>query len=93
MEKFGTLFGKRAAPSKRTRRSERGDLLETFLSRLNPSRAKAGYQPLTYSRLAYLLTGIKTADLYYLLSVCTDAERRGYPFSAIFWKELKPKTK
>jgi hypothetical protein len=91
MEHVVTLFGKyQKAPDKR-RRSERSDLLETFLSRLNPGRKAKGYDPLTYGRLAYLLTGIKTADLYYLLSVCTDAERRGYPFSAIFWKELKPK--
>jgi len=89
MEKAATLFGKyQKAPDKR-RRTGRSDLLETFLLRLNPGRKAKGYPPLTYGRLAYLLTGIKTADLYYLLSVCTDAERRGYPFSAIFWKELK----
>ena len=80
------------APDKQ-RRSERSDLLEDLLSRLNPGRKTKGYEPLTYGRLAYLLAGIKTADLYYLLSVCTDAEHHGYPFSAIFWKELKPKNK
>lgn len=93
MEKISTLFGNRAAPPTRKRASERGDLIDTFLLRLNPGRKAKGYQPLTYGRLAYLLAGIKTADLYYLLSVCTDAERRGYPFSAIFWKELKPNKK
>jgi hypothetical protein len=88
-----TLFGKyQKAPDKR-RRTERSDLLETFMLRLNPGRKAKGYPTLTYGRLAYLLTGIKTADLYYLLSVCTDAERRGYPFSAIFWKELRPNKK
>jgi len=91
MEKIANLFGAyQKAPDKR-RRSERGDLIDTFLLRLNPGRKAKGYEPLTYGRLAYLLTGIKTADLYYLLSVCNDAERRGYPWSAIFWKELKPK--
>jgi hypothetical protein len=91
MEKIANLFGAYQKPPSRQRRSERSDLLETFLLRLNPGRKAKGYPPLTYGRLAYLLAGIKTADLYYLLSVCTDAERRGYPFSAIFWRELKPK--
>ena len=64
--------------------------METFLLRLNPGRKAKGYDPLTYGRLAYLLAGIKNEDLYDLLSSCNDAERRGYPFSAIFWRELKP---
>ena len=93
MEQAATLFGKyQKAPDKR-RRTERSDLLDTFLSRLNPGRKAKGYEPLTYGRLAYLLAGIKTADLYYLLSICNDAERRGYNWSAIFWSELKPKNK
>ena len=67
MEKITNLFGAyQKAPDKR-RRSERSDLLETFLLRLNPGRKAKGYDPLTYGRLAYLLAGIKTADLYYLL--------------------------
>ena len=67
MEKAATLFGKyQKAPDKR-RRSERGDLIDSFLLRLNPGRKAKGYDPLTYGRLAYLLAGIKTGDLYYLL--------------------------
>lgn len=90
MEKAATLFGKyQKAPDKR-RRSERGDLIETFLLRLNLGRKARSYEPLTYGRLGYLLAGIKTSDLYYLLSVCNDAERRGYNWGAIFFKEIKP---
>ena len=90
MEKAATLFVKyQKAPDKR-RRTERGDLIDTFLLRLNPGRKAKGYQPLTIKRLAYTLTGIPTKDLYALLSNCNDAERRGYPWSAIFWKELRP---
>ncbi len=90
MEKIADLFGKRAPLPKKTRTTERGELLETFLSRLNPGRKAKGYPPLTPGRLAYLLTGIPTKDLYALLSRCSDAERRGFPWSAIFWKEIKP---
>jgi len=63
MERLGTLFGNRASLPKKTRRTERGDLLDGFLARLNPSRAKAGYPPITRGRLNYLLAGIPTADL------------------------------
>jgi hypothetical protein len=91
MEKISTLFGNRVAlPSKPSRQTERGDLLETFLSRLNPGRKAKGYPPLTIKRLAYKLTGIPTKDLYALLSKCNDAERRGVPWSAAFWVELNP---
>lgn len=90
MDKIGTLFGNRAKPPKPRRTSERGDLSDTILGRLNPSRARAGYPPITYGRLAYLLTGIPTKDLYALISRCDDAERRGFPWSAIFYKEIRP---
>ena len=70
--------------------TERGSLLDEFLLRLNPGRKAKGYDPLTYGRLAYLLTGIDTKDLYALLSKCNDAERRGYNWGAIFFKEIKP---
>ncbi len=51
------------------------------------------YPPTTYGRLAYLLTGIPTKDLYALISRCDDAERRGFPWSAIFYKEIRPEQK
>ena len=88
MERVATFFSKyQKAPDKR-HRSERGDLIDTFLLRLNPGRKAKGYDPLTYGRLAYLLTGIATKDLYALLSKCNDAERRGYAWGAIFFKEI-----
>jgi hypothetical protein len=30
---------------------------------------------------------------YALISKCNDAERLGYPWGAIFWKEIKPQQK
>jgi hypothetical protein len=90
MEKIANLFGTYQKPPDKHRRSERSDLLETFLLRLNPGRKAKGYPPLTYGRLAYLLTGIPTKDLYALLSRCNDAERRGYNWGAIFFKEIRP---
>lgn len=93
MEQIGTLFGNRQKPAKSRRQTERGDLLDTILSRLNPPRLRKGFRPMNYGRLAYLLTGIPTKDLYVLISKCDDAERRGYAWGAIFFKEIRPKSK
>lgn len=93
MERIGTLFGSRVPLPKPRRVTERGQLFDTILSRLNPSRAKKGLPPLTYKRLGFLLTSIPTKDLYALISKCDDAERRGYPWGAIFYKEIKPQRK
>jgi hypothetical protein len=90
MERLSTLFGNRAAIAKKTRRTERGDLYDTMLSRLNPDRAKKKLPPLTHGRLGYLLSGIPTKDLYSLISRCDDAERRGFSWGAIWWKEIRP---
>jgi hypothetical protein len=86
MEQIGTLFGKRERPQKARQRTERGDIFDTILSRLNPPRARKGLPPVSYKRLGFMLTKIPTADLYALVSKCNDAERRGCPWSAIFWK-------
>ena len=92
MEKIGTLFGKSHGRPKGLRHTERGDIFDTILSHLNPPRTKKGLPPISYKRLGYLLTAIPTKDLYALLSRCDDAQRRGFPWSAIFWKEIKPQT-
>ncbi len=85
-----TLFGKYQKPIKAGRQTERGDLCDQILTRLNPARVGAGYKPMTHGRLAYLLTGIPTKDLYALISRCDEASHRGFPWNAIFWKEIKP---
>jgi hypothetical protein len=91
MEAIGDLFGKRASRPKPTRHTERGDLFDSILLRLNPGRVRSGYKPLTHGRLAYLLQGVPTKDLYALISSGVDAERRGGSFSKYFWYAIKPK--
>jgi hypothetical protein len=85
-----SLFGKYQQPPKNDHRTERGDLFDQILAKLNPSRIKAGYKPMTHSRLGYLLEGIKTPDIYYIISTCNLAERDGYPWSAIFYNVIRP---
>jgi hypothetical protein len=90
MERIGNLFGERGSLPKPKRQTERQEIFDRILSRINPVRARQGYPPVHYGRLAFVLTGIPTKDLYALISKCDDAERRGYQWSAIFWKEIRP---
>lgn len=71
----------------RERGSERGDLMEYFLERLNGERRRDGLPPMTMGRVGKLLQGIPTKDLYYLKSVCDKARN----FSKKFWWEVSPK--
>lgn len=67
---------------KKSRRSEKGDLVDTFLSKLNPPRIKDGYSKLTFGRMAKLLKG---KDIYPLFKECEKAK----DFSKYFWYKIK----
>lgn len=90
MDKLGNLFGT-VQTTKKTRRTERGDLVSYFLGKVNMSRGER-YKKLTYGAMAYFLTGIPTKDLYYVRSVCDDWERKNKPWGALFWKLVRPRT-
>jgi hypothetical protein len=68
----------------KTRATERGELMEYFCMRLNQSRARDGIPPISMGRMGKMLQKIPTKDLYYLKSVCDQAEN----FSKKFWFEL-----
>ena len=68
------------------RRTERGELMRYFCSRINPNRLNEGLPEVTMSRMGKILEGIPTKDLYYLKSVCDQAPH----FSKKFWWELDP---
>jgi hypothetical protein len=77
-------------PSRRSTRdkaTERGELLQYFVERINPGRKYDGYPPLTIARMARTLVGIPTKDLYYLKRICEEAK----DFSKKFWWEVDPK--
>lgn len=71
----------------KSRKTERGELMRYFLSKLNPPRKKDGLPEISMARLGRLLQGIPTKDLYYLQSVCDKASH----FSKKFWWEISPK--
>lgn len=84
------LFGaKKILLNKKSLKKERGELMRRFIERLNPSRVKAGFKPLTMPRMGRILEGIKTGDLYHLESQCEKAKN----YSSLFWHLISPKKK
>ena len=91
MDHIGKHIESPSARSKREKQTERGELMRYFLSKLNPPRVRDGLPPMSMPRMGRLLVAIPTRDLYYLKSVCEDAESRGGSFSKKFWWSVKPK--
>ncbi len=93
MEHIGKHMAEGSNRSKRDKATERGELMKYFMNKLNRTRAGDGLPPLTMARMGRLLIAIPTADLYYLKSICDDADKRGgaVAFSKKFWWELKPR--
>lgn len=71
---------------KKSRATERGELMRFFTRHLNYSRANDGLPKLTMGRMGKILEGIPTQDLYYLKSVCSRAKN----FGKKFWWEIDP---
>lgn len=84
MEHIGS---KLKAVMKKTRDTERGELMLYFCQQLNMTRVPEGLPPVTMGRMGKLLQQIPTKDLYYLKKICDEAAN----FSKKFWWEINPK--
>lgn len=84
MKHIGLQLKKSLTKSKDT---ERGELMKYFCERLNSTRALDGLPPVSMGRMGKLVQAIPTKDLYYLKTVCDDAQN----FSKKFWWEINPK--
>lgn len=93
MDHIGSHMPKVNVPATKSRDTERGELMEYFLSKLNATRVRDGLGPLSMGRLGRVFLGVPTKDLYYLKSICDDAAKRGNAssFSKKFWWEVNPK--
>lgn len=82
-----TLFQNYKIPEKIKHRSERGDLLNYFLENIKNKDGKS----FNIKRIAFVLSHLKTPDLYYFQSVCKDVQnRRGQEaLNKFFWWSLK----
>jgi hypothetical protein len=65
----------------KSRRSERGDLLEYFTNTINKARINTKYKQLSISYIGNLLSVYTTEDLYCLQRKCSEAKN----FSACFF--------
>jgi hypothetical protein len=73
-----------------TARSEREDLMQKFLDRMNPSREAMHLRPLAAARFNKLTEGWgDLSTLYWLWSVCDKADN----FSKMFWYHVKQSKK
>ena len=69
-----------------TARSERDEILNFFFARLEPFWTKG---KLTKTYFGMKTSHLKLEDLYYMKSVCLDAERRKQDFVKTFWGMLR----
>src|SRR5450631_3637497 len=76
--------GQQTAAQKAT---ERGDLMQFFMLRLNMARIRDGLAKLTMPRMGKILEAIPTKDLYFLQKACLQSK----DFSKKFWWEINPK--
>ena len=72
---------------KKTKDTERGELMQYFCRRINVGRIRDGLPPVTMGRMGKMLQKIPTKDLYYIQRVCDDSAN----FSKKFWWLLNPK--
>ena len=81
--------------AKRTRKTERGELMAAFMEVLNTARRGTKFKQITYPGMGAILTKIPTEDLYYIYSICDSAGRRSQNyfngFSRTFFWERKPR--
>ena len=86
MKKIGEVLANKE--EKNGKKTERDELLSYFFVRLEPHWTKG---KLSKRFFGIKVSHLKTPDLYYLKSICDDAERRGVPFHKMFWSSLKVK--
>jgi hypothetical protein len=81
------------ASLKKDNATERGEMMQYFMQKLNRARVRDGMPALTMGRMGRLLVAIPTPDLYFLKSICDDADKRNGidAFCKKFWWEISPK--
>ena len=70
-------------------RSRRQELIGLFAKKINATRDGVVWKKLPDRAFAVLLGKRSLPALEALWSDLTQGEARGYPFSALFWKEVK----
>lgn len=71
----------------KSRRTERGDLIEQFLNKLNPDRARVGLKPLSFAFISKFFKD-RNMDTHEIYCFYKDCERAAH-FSKYFWWACK----
>lgn len=80
MKTTAELFQNKQFQKEKTPRSERADLIERFLTRINAERVGTKWKPLTARAVAIKIGHIPTEDLYYCLKQCQQSQSFGKTF-------------
>lgn len=78
-----------ARPTAGRGQSERAALVGFFCDRLNDARKGTKFKPLTYRAVGVKLAHLSIFELYAFQKLCLNAEKRGTPFSRVFFGSLK----
>jgi hypothetical protein len=81
----------RNRPAVASRETERGSLIQFFTEHVNADRDGKRYKKLPIAAIAVKLSHLSVPDLYFLKSVCSDAERHGTAFGRVFFGSIKSK--
>lgn len=82
-----SLFDKYQKLETKKVNSERADLIQQFLLKVNQGREGTKYKPMTARGIAVKLGHIPTKDLYFFIKKCEQSKC----FSKCFWGSLKIK--
>jgi len=72
---------------KKKANSYRAEWISKFVEKLNPPRIEINLKPLPISRVAMLMSHIKTSEIEYFYNECKRAKN----FSKKWWWTVKPK--
>jgi hypothetical protein len=84
MKSIDTFFQQRII-EKKVFNSQRAELLETIITKINQERVGTKWKPVTPVQIAVKLKGIKTGELVGFVKTCTQSDN----FSKCFWGKLK----
>ena len=84
---FDILKGKEIKQLGKDRKTERGELLTYFVSKINQERTGTKYKPVSISWIGIKTSHLDVSDLYYLKTICDKSPC----WSKVFFGSLKVK--
>jgi len=84
-KKYLAYLSRKKKKSKFTFRSERQEIIQRFVDKINKGRKNTPFKPVTAARINFLLSHLKIMDLRWFYDRC----RRAKNFSKCFFGSLK----